>query len=158
MLEIGFGQGHSVALWETLFPNADITWIDYSAPPSPAERGRCVPGADVVCAAGERSRFLFGDQANATFLREVVAAARTAATSDPTITWQPEKFTSKKSSIFTSKRRGTCMKRCPLSPGAEKTYARGGSLFVARNYKCPNGAWGKGYEYTMRAQVVKERV
>ena len=71
MLEIGFGRGNSVPLWESLFPNADITWIDYSKPPSPRERARCQPGVDVFCSAGERSRFFFGDQANVTFLQEV---------------------------------------------------------------------------------------
>ena len=70
MLEIGFGVGGSVALWESLFPNADITWVDYSTP-APEDRRQCVPGADVTCSAGERSRFFFGDQANATFLRDV---------------------------------------------------------------------------------------
>ena len=70
MLEIGFGVGGSVALWESLFPNADITWVDYSTP-APEDRRQCAPGANVTCSAGERSRFFFGDQANATFLRDV---------------------------------------------------------------------------------------
>ena len=28
MLEIGYGLGRSVKLWETLFPKANIFWID----------------------------------------------------------------------------------------------------------------------------------
>jgi len=69
MIEIGFGQGSSVPLWENLFPNADIIWIDYSS--DPGDRVHCVPGK-AKCQAGTRSRFYFGSQSNATFLRSVV--------------------------------------------------------------------------------------
>ena len=69
LIEIGFGQGSSVPLWENLFPNADIIWIDYSS--DPGDRVHCVPGK-AKCQAGTRSRFYFGSQSNATFLRSVV--------------------------------------------------------------------------------------
>ena len=77
MLEIGFGQGNSVALWESLFPKADIIWIDYSTP-APKERLACVPGLS-ACRTGERSQYYFGDQANATFLQTVMSEVCGAA-------------------------------------------------------------------------------
>ena len=70
MLEIGFGQGGSVPLWENLFPNANITWIDYSPVDHP-NRATCVPNQQ-HCQAGERSRFYHGSQSNVTFLQSVV--------------------------------------------------------------------------------------
>jgi hypothetical protein len=68
MLEIGFGQGGSVPLWEELFPNADIVWIDYS---DDLSRSPCIPGGR-YCQAGNRSRYYFGSQSNEIFLSSVV--------------------------------------------------------------------------------------
>ena len=62
MLEIGFGQGGSCSLWENLFPNAEILWIDFSD--DAKERAECIPGADVMCQACTRSNFFFGSQSN----------------------------------------------------------------------------------------------
>jgi hypothetical protein len=70
MIEIGFGQGSSVTLWENLFPKADIIWIDYSS--DPGDRVHCVPGSKARCQAGTRSRFYFGSQSNISFLRSVI--------------------------------------------------------------------------------------
>ena len=71
MLEIGFGQGGSCSLWENVFPNAEILWIDFSD--DAKERAKCIPGADVICQACTRSKFFFGSQSNTTFLESVVS-------------------------------------------------------------------------------------
>ena len=74
MLEIGFGQGGSVPLWENLFPNANITWIDYSPVDHP-NRATCVPNQPACVlyqTEQERSRFYHGSQSNVTFLQSVV--------------------------------------------------------------------------------------
>ena len=77
MLEIGFGQGGSVSLWEELFPNAEITWIDYS---DDLSRSSCIPGGS-YCQAGTRSRFYFGSQSNSQFLTSVVQQECSASVS-----------------------------------------------------------------------------
>ena len=74
MLEIGYGKGYSVHLWQSLFPNAEITWIDYNHEYD-NKRKHCVPNdKEIGCYVGSknRSRFYHGDQSNRTFLMSVV--------------------------------------------------------------------------------------
>ena len=74
MLEIGYGKGYSVDLWQSLFPNAEITWIDYNHEYD-NKRKHCVPNdKEIGCYVGSknRSRFYHGDQSNRTFLMSVV--------------------------------------------------------------------------------------
>ena len=71
MLEIGYGNGNSVQLWQELFPFANIIWIDYTL--DKPERINCVPHRTNCSTIGNRkSRFYHGDQSNVTFLNSVI--------------------------------------------------------------------------------------
>ena len=77
LLEIGYGRGNSIPLWENVFPNAEILSVEFSTSGKSADGmdiSVCIPGTDVFCQIGNRSRLYFGDQADINFLGALVAS------------------------------------------------------------------------------------